>query len=155
MKTSIEALLLGIIGALAVYTGGAFQLPVWVIFLAWISFNLTGGAIELSLKIFIQQVIGILLAVGVQYCNKSLLPLLGDYSLPLIMCIVNILLVFISKTKKLNSIPAYFSGMIIWFASQSEPRFLECTNLVIAIAVGFFFGWINKRLNKYILEKYE
>lgn len=153
MKTLFEALCLGVIGGIAVYAGGMFQLPIWVMFIAWVSFSLSGNSVKISLKIYIQQLIGILIAIAVQYNVDILSTHLQNFTLPLVMCIVNILLLYVSKTKTLNSIPAYFVGMVIWFASLSTPRFTECLSLIIALSGGFLCAWFHTCINKWITEK--
>jgi len=146
----MQALTMGFIGATAVFTASFFHLPIWVLFVAWVSYYLFGAKPKSSLLIFIQQILGILIAITIQYGGGQLTQYIGMLGNPVMVFIVISAVFYISKAKYLNNIPAYFLGMIVWFGLQSEIIVSSFLLLVMTLIVGFTFAWLNETLSKKI-----
>lgn len=148
-KSFAEALTIGLIGAIAVYIAVILKLPIWVMFITWCSFYLFGKSPKSALMVFIQMVLGVIIAVAMQFGELMLIPYIGNLSIPIMIFIINGGLYFATKGKYLNSIPAYFLGMIIWFALREEPGVIIFTKLGATMIAGFLFAWLNETICKW------
>lgn len=153
MKSLKQALTMGLTGAIAVFTASFFGLPTWVLFMAWVSYYLFGTKTKTALLILIQQVFGILIAMIIQYFGTYFSETLGSLGFPLIVFIVMIGVFYISKLKYLNTIPAYFLGMIVWFGSKSQTDVNLFLLLIITLLSGYVFAWINVSVSEQIESK--
>jgi hypothetical protein len=150
MKSLMHALTMGVTGAIAVFTASYLGLPTWVLFMAWVSYYLFGTTPKTAILIFIQQVLGILIAMIIQYFGVLLSGSLTTLGFPIIVCIVMIGVFYISKLKYLNTIPAYFLGMIVWFGSNSAIDISILMLLGITLLSGYTFAWLNVTLSEQI-----
>jgi len=150
MKSLKQALTMGLTGAIAVFTASYFGLPTWVLFMAWVSYYLFGTKTKTAFLVLIQQIFGILIAMGIQYLGTSLSETLAIFGFPIIVFIVMIGVFYISKLKYLNNIPAYFLGMIIWFGSNSEIDINILLLLGITLLSGYIFAWVNVTISERI-----
>ncbi len=150
MNSFKQALTLGLVGAIAVFTTSYFQLPTWVLFMAWVSYYLFGTKPKSALLIFTQQILGILIAMIIQYFGVKLSSSLGEFGFPLVVFIVMIGVFYISKLKHLNNIPAYFLGMIVWFGANAPHSINLFLILGITLIVGYIFAWINVEISEKI-----
>ncbi|MBC7934570.1 MAG: DUF1097 domain-containing protein [Rhizobacter sp.] len=148
MKTFLQALTLGILASLATLITFSGNLPTWVLFLGWTSFFLFGKSIKSSFFIYIQQLLGIFLAIFIIAFGNLLIEKLSSVWFHISVLIVLTAMFYLSKLKTLNILPAYFLGMIIWFGLNTAPAFVEITKTGIALFAGFVFGWINNTVNK-------
>ncbi len=154
LKSFMQALSMGFIGATAVFTSSFFQLPTWVLFLAWVSYYLFGIKPKLSLLVFVQQMLGILIAIAIQYGGSQLTHYIGTLGLPVMVFIVVSAIFYLSKVRYLNNIPAYFLGMIVWFGFNSEININSFLLLAITLVMGFIFAWLNETISKKIQTKF-
>lgn len=143
MKSFQQAITMGLISAIAVFISSYFQLPIWVLFMAWVSYYLFDMNLKSALTIFTQQVLGILIAIIIQYGGTELKALVGDFGFPIIIFIIMSGVFYISKLKHFNNIPAYFLGMIVWFGSSTPYSINRFLLLGITLIMGYIFAWIN------------
>lgn len=150
MKSLKHAFTMVLTGALAVFTASYFSLPTWDLFMAWVSYYLFGTTPKTAFSIFIQQVFDILIAMIIQYFGALLSESLTTFGFPIIVFIVMIGVFFISKLKYLNTIPAYFLGMILWFGSNSAIDINILVLLGIALLSSYTFAWTNASISERI-----
>ncbi len=150
MKSFKQALTMGAIGALAVFTASYLGIPTWVLFIAWTSYYLFGTKIKNAFLVFVQQTLGILIAMIIQYFGIYFSEILGISGFSIVVFIVMIGVFYISKLKYLNNIPAYFLGMIIWFGSSAEISINIFLLLVTALVFGYIFAYVNVSINRTI-----
>lgn len=143
MKTLINAIILGLFGAIAVTISFLLQWPTWVMFLAWVSYYLFGKSIKTSIPILIQIILGIIMGVSIQLTAGLLTRFVGGIGFQIAVFIFIGSLAYLSKIKGLNSIPAWFVGLIILFGIHPEVEFIPIFNLLIPIIAGFLFAWLN------------
>lgn len=149
MVTFLSAITMGIMAALAVLSSFYLALPTWVLFIAWTSYYLFESNIKSSVVVFIQQILGILIAILIQYGSTALSEPLG---FPIVVFLVMSMVFYISKLKYLNNIPAYFLGMIVWFGSQTQPNVNTILLLSVTLALGFLFAMLNSMISQDIKE---
>jgi len=155
MKSFKQALNMGAIGAIAVFTSSYFQLPTWILFMAWVSYYLFGTKPKSALKIFIQQLFGIIIAMIIQFLGSKLSISFGILGFPLVVFIIMIGVFYISRLKYFNNIPAYFLGMIIWFGSNKPININIFLVLGLTLIIGYVFAWLNVEINNKIELKYQ
>lgn len=122
MKSLSHALTMGLMGAIAVFVSFSWHFPAWILFITWVSYYLFGKNIKNVSLIFIQQLLGILLAIIIQHLGTLLSKELGVFGFSIVVFIIITGVYYLSKLKYLNVIPAYFLGMIIWFGSHTQPN---------------------------------
>lgn len=155
MKSFKQALIMALAGSLAVLTASCLNLPTWVLFTAWVSYYLLGPNPKTALLVFTQQIFGILIAITMQYGGTFFTESAGIFGAPLVVFIILIGVFYISKMKHLNSLPAYFLGMIIWFGSNTTFSWNTLFILGLTLIIGFTFAWMNVTLNDKIELKYQ
>ena len=153
MESLKQALTMGLTGAIAIFTASFFGLPTWVLFMAWVSYYLFGTKTKTALLILVQQVFGILIAMIIQYFGTYFSEIIGSLGFPLIVFTVMIGVFYISKLKYLNTIPAYFLGMIVWFGSEAQIDINLFLLLIITLLSGYIFAWINVSISERIESK--
>jgi len=152
--TFLLAITMGFIAALAVFSASIFALPTWVLFIAWTSYYLFENSPKAVLQVLIQQVLGIFIAIIIQYSGQTLSLSLGTWGFPLAVFIVMSGVFYLTKMPRLNNIPAYFLGMIVWFGSQTQPSLDTIMILIGTLIAGFFFAWFNMTLGKQIQQSF-
>jgi hypothetical protein len=143
MKTFSIGIILGLFGAVAVAVSFALQWPTWVMFVAWVSYYLFGKTLKTSFPVFIQIVLGIVMGILIQATGKWLSQHIGVLGLPAAVFFFIGSLAYISQLKKLNSIPAWFLGLIIFFGVHPTIAPVPIMELFTPIIAGFVFAWLN------------
>ena len=153
MKTFSIGFILGLFGAVAVALSFALQWPTWVMFVAWVSYYLFGKTLKTSLPVFIQMALGIVMGILIQGTGKWLSEHLGGFGLPVAVFVFIGSLAYISQLKKLNSIPAWFLGLIIFFGVHPPLAPLPVIKLFIPIIAGFLFAWLNDSVVQQVIRR--
>ncbi|WP_299547864.1 DUF1097 domain-containing protein [Seonamhaeicola sp.] len=154
MKTFLTALVMGLCGALAVFISFSMGWATWVMFLSWVSYYLFGKSIKAYIPSFLQIILGIVMGVLIQSLASLLIPATGALGFPITVFILIGSLVYISKIKGLNNIPAWFLGLIIFFGVHPELLVIPVLGLLIPIVAGVVFALINDTGLKYINTKF-
>lgn len=153
MKTFSIGLILGLFGAIAVAISFALQWPTWVMFVAWVNYYLFGKTLKTSLPVLIQIALGIAMGILIQTTGKWLSQYIGALGLPAAVFVFIGSLAYISQLKKLNSIPAWFLGLIIFFGVHPPVAPLPIMELFVPIIAGFLFAWLNDSAVQMVIRK--
>jgi len=148
-----QALSLGFTGSLAIFIASYFSLPPWVIFIAWVSYHLFGTKLKTAFTILIQQFFGILIGMFIQYTGIWFSTFIGEFGFPLAVFIAMIGIFYISKMNRLNTVPAYFLGLIIWFSSAFEITLPSLFILIISLVVGYAIASLDTFLHQKLAAK--
>lgn len=154
MKTLTSGIILGLFGAAAVIISFALHWPTWVMFVAWVSYYLFGKTFKTSVPVFIQIILGITMGILMQLSGYWLSNFIGSAGLPLAVFFFIGSMAYLSKLKTLNSIPAWFLGLIIFFGAHPALEPLPVLELFIPIAAGFIFAWLNDSALALAMKKY-
>jgi hypothetical protein len=155
MKTFSTGIILGLFGAVAVAISFALQWPTWVMFIAWVSYYLFGKTLKTSLPVLMQIALGIIMGVLIQVTGKWLTGYIGTFGLPVAVFFFIGSLAYISQLKRLNSIPAWFLGLIIFFGVHPPVAPLSIMELFIPIIAGFLFAWLNDSAVQQVMRKHQ
>ena len=150
MKSFFQAVATGLIGALATSLAFALDFPVWVVFVCWVSYYVFGKTATTAVSTFVQQLLGIAIAIAIQIVGTLLGTKLGGIGLPLVQALLVGALTYVTKAPILNILPAYFTGMIIWHSQQAEPRGELFLELALTMLIGHSFAWLNDYVHTWL-----
>lgn len=150
MKTFINAIILGLFGAIAVTVSFILQLQTWVLFLAWVSYYLFGKSIKSSIPIFIQIILGIIMGIAIQATSTIFGNMFGSIGFQLAVFLFIGSLAYLTKIRGLNNIPAWFIGLIILFGAHPKIEAESIFILLATIVIGFTFAWLNDSTYKIV-----
>lgn len=143
MKTLSSALIMGILGAVAVFVSFSLQLPTWILFIAWVSYYLFGKSLRTAVVSLIPIVFGMLMGVAIQLTAEGLSGTVGQLGLPLAVFVFIGSLAYLSKIEILSNIPAWFIGLIIFFGAHPPMESIPILRLFIPVIAGFLFAFLN------------
>jgi hypothetical protein len=128
----------------------ALDVPVWAMFVGWISFftrgmNLKQGAINLGCVL-----IGVGLGIGAALAMAALTPLLGSYTLGAVVFAITGIALSLAKAPAFNNLLGFFLGLVAYFASHQPPSLAAFTMLASAATLGTMAAFIAHSLQKRI-----
>lgn len=144
---------MGFFGALASLISFSFHLPSWVLFLAWVSYYLFGKSIKSALQTLPPLTFGILMGITIKLFGGSLGDYLGSFGFPIAVFILITSLSYLSKIKRLENIPAWFIGLIIFFGVHPKIELKPMIIIFITIILGFVFAYLNDTMTRLIQKK--
>ncbi|MBB4840909.1 hypothetical protein HNP52_004006 [Sphingomonas kyeonggiensis] len=119
-------------------------LPVWAMFIGLIAFYTrvldTRSAIENLACTGIGLATGVVASVALAHVGLSTGIMIA---LPAVVFAVAILVVSLRGLPMLNNVPAYFLGLVAWFAGHLEPSLESVAELFGANAIGVIAGWVS------------
>lgn len=141
MRTLSMAIILGLFGAIAVYVSNEMEWPTWVLFITWVSYYLFGKSPRALIWPFIQIMMGIamgvLIRLSVQWLGNT------AWSMPLAVFFFIGSLAYFGRYTKLNNIPAWFLGLIVFFGAHPPLDFSSIISLLVPLTAGLLFAWLN------------
>ncbi|MUU78937.1 DUF1097 domain-containing protein [Winogradskyella endarachnes] len=153
MKQFLTAILMGFFGALATLISFSFHLPSWVLFLTWVSYYLFGKSVKSALQTLLPLTCGILMGITIKLFGSSLSIYLGNFGFPIAVFILITSLSYLSKIKRLENIPAWFIGLIIFFGVHPKIEIKPMIIIFIAISLGFVFAYLNDTMTRLVVKK--
>ncbi|WP_421684112.1 DUF1097 domain-containing protein [Stutzerimonas urumqiensis] len=113
-----------------------FEVPVWAMFVGWISYftrglNLKQGAVNL-----VCVLIGLVLGISAAYCMAMLTPLLGDYAISAVVFAITVITLSMGKVRVFNNLLGFFLGLVTYFASHQPPSLEAFGMLALAATMG-------------------
>ncbi|MBU2903142.1 DUF1097 domain-containing protein [Maribacter dokdonensis] len=152
MKQFLTASIMGFFGAFATLISFSFHLPSWVLFLAWISYYLFGKSVKSAIQILLPLTCGILMGITIQLFGGGLSDYLGNFGFPIAVFIWITSLSYFSKIKRLENIPAWFIGLIIFFGLHPKIEIKPMIIIFITIISGFVFAYLNDTMTRLVLK---
>lgn len=128
----------------------AFEVPVWAMFVGWISFftrglNLKQGAVNLACVL-----IGIILGIAAAQAVAISTPLLGSYAISAVVFAITIIALSLARAPVFNNLLGFFLGLVAYFASHQPPSFTAFGMLALAATVGATAAFLAHSLQKRI-----
>ncbi|ARB45277.1 MULTISPECIES: DUF1097 domain-containing protein [Gammaproteobacteria] len=114
----------------------AFEVPVWAMFVGWISFftrglNLKQGVINLACVL-----IGVALGIAAAQVMAVLTPVLGSYAISAVVFAVTVIALSLAKAPVFNNLLGFFLGLVAYFASHQPPSVMAFGMLALAATLG-------------------
>lgn len=112
------------------------EVPVWAMFVGWISYftrgiNLRQGLINLACVF-----IGIWLGMAAGAATHALRPYLGASTLTIVVFAVSVVVLSLRHLPVFNNLLGFFLGLVAFFASHQSPSWSAFADLGLAAAVG-------------------
>jgi len=147
-KKTFPPLVIGIMSAVAVSMTLSLGLYTWVLFIGWVSFFLFGKSLKQILLTFIQIVLGFGIAVLMLLNGHFLSGIVGGIGTGIaIVLVMTLFMYFVPKLKPINTIPAYFLGLITFFGTHPKLDVAEISVIIGTIMLGFAFAWVTENVN--------
>lgn len=121
-------LIAAVVASLAATASAGLGWPVWAMFIGWVAFFTGQHSIRGALFSYVCVAIGIAFGNIAALAVGSLLPILDFLAFGAVVFVVAIVVVTLRAAPPINNIPAYFLGLIAFFAAHlppSIPAFLE------------------------------
>jgi hypothetical protein len=146
LKFNLLTVTAALVAAAAATTSAGLGWPVWAMFIGWVAFftsdHSAKGAITSYICVALGIALGIIAAVGV----GSLFPLIDYLAFGMVVFVVAIIVVSLRAAPLLNNIPAYFLGLITFFAAHLAPGLTAFVDLAAVSALGSVAAFIAYRL---------
>lgn len=136
------------IAALAATTSAGLGWPVWAMFIGWVAFFTGGHSGKGALRSYGCVVIGLSLGAIAALVVGTLMPMIDYFAFGLVVFVVAILVVSLRAAPFLNNIPAYFLGLIAFFAAHLPPSLLSVIELAAVSGLGMVAAWAAHRLQQ-------
>lgn len=112
------------------------DVPVWAMFVGWISYftrgiNLRQGLINLACVF-----IGLGLGVAAGAATHALAPNFGAATLTIVVFVVSVVVLSLRHLPMFNNLPSFFLGLVAFFASHQPPSWSAFADLGLAATVG-------------------
>jgi hypothetical protein len=130
----------------------ALEVPVWAMFVGWISFftrglNLKQGAINLACVL-----VGVALGIAAAYAMSVLTPLLGAYAITAVVLAITVVALSLAKMPVFNNLLGFFLGLVMYFASHEPPSAAAFGMLSMAAMVGTVAAFLAHSLQQWIRQ---
>lgn len=97
---------------------------------------------------FIQIVLGFGIAVLMLLKGHFLSGIVGGTGTGIaIVFVMSLFMYFVPKLKPINTIPAYFLGLITFFGTHPKLDVAEISVIIGTIMLGFAFAWVTENVN--------
>lgn len=118
------------------------ELPVWAMFIGWISFftrgfNFKAGLINLGCVL-----IGLSLGIAGAHLLGALSPHLGAYAIGAVVMVITVSALSLARLPVLNNLLGFFLGLVSYFASHLPPTPGSFASLSLAAAIGATAGFL-------------
>ncbi|MCD0503199.1 DUF1097 domain-containing protein [Bordetella petrii] len=130
----------------------AFEVPVWAMFVGWISFftrglNLKQGVVNLACVL-----IGVVLGVGAAHAVAALTPILGSYAISAVVFLITILALSLARVPVFNNLLGLFLGLVAYFAWHQPPSIATFGMLALAATLGATAAFLAHSLQQRIRQ---
>lgn len=139
-------LVVGAMAGVALWVTEALGFRPWVLFLAWVGYGLLGASLKVGCKLLAGFGVGAAAGMATFIVGEALGPWLNSFAMPLALALSCGILAALEKRPPLDVVPAYFLGMIAFFATGAEPGMPLLWSLTAAAAIGVVWGWSAAKL---------
>lgn len=141
MQRLVNGMTTGIIAGASIWVCAYFSLLAWALFLAWLGYFLHGATLRAGAQMLLSMIAGIVIASIIVLVSAILTPTFGAMSLPLTVAAAAGSMTLLEGHPPFDSIPAYYMGMVAFFAAGARPEFNTAIALMVPATLGVFCGW--------------
>lgn len=134
------------IAASAATAAAGIGWPVWAMFIGWVAFFTGDHTAKGALRSYLCVAIGIAFGTIAALSVGTLIPMISHFAFGVVVFFVAIVVVSLRAAPLLNNIPAYFLGLIAFFAAHVPPSLLAFGELAAVSGLGAFAALIAHRL---------
>lgn len=150
MRFTVLTLAAAVTAAIAATTSASLGWPVWAMFMGWVAFFTRGHSAKDAFYSYLCLAIGIVFGVAAALAVGALMPLIGSLAFGPVVFVVAIIVVSLRAAAPINNVPAYFLGLITFFAAHLEPGILAFSELAAVSGLGSFAAWTAHQLQSKI-----
>lgn len=126
-----------IIAALAATLSAlVLELPVWAMFVGWISYFTRGLTLRHGVVNLACVLAGIALGIAAGASMQALSPQLGAATLTLVVFAVALVVLSLRHVPVFNNLLGFFLGLVAYFASHQPPAWTSFVDLGLATGIG-------------------
>lgn len=129
----------------------ALEVPVWAMFVGWISYFTRGLNGKQGVINLIRVVMGVALGIGAAHALAVLTPHLGDYAISAVVLVVTGIALSLAKVPVFNNLLGYFLGLVAYFASHQPPALSSFAMLAMAATLGAIAAFLAHGLQKRVV----
>jgi Protein of unknown function (DUF1097) len=152
-RFTVLTLIAALTAAVAAATSASLGWPVWAMFMGWVAFFTRGHSAWDAFTSYLCLAIGIAFGGGAALAVGALMPLIGPFAFGPVVFVVAIVVVSLRAAGPINNVPAYFLGLITFFAAHLEPGILAFSELAAVSGLGALAAWIAHRWQSKIMRK--
>lgn len=115
-------------------------LPLWAMFVGWISYYTRGVTVRDGLLNYLCVIIGLLLGLGAAFVTQVLGPPPTFFEQVVVIFGVALVVLSLRFLPGANNLLAFFLGLVTFFAAHAEPTFVALLPLAGAAAIGAIAG---------------
>lgn len=130
-----------------------FGLPVWAMFIGWVSFFTKVGTIKDSVCNLVCVWAGILIGMLAYLVIQLIIPSLGALSLPVVVFFVGMIVISLRSFPVLNNLICYFLGLITFFAAHLPAELNSISLLAAATGIGTIAGIFSAKVQSSLAKK--
>jgi hypothetical protein len=134
------------VASTAAFTSLHLGVAPWAMFIGWVAYFTRPVSARQGLYTWLCLISGLAFGAGAVLALQGLMPIMGSVALFLVVFIVAMVVVSMRAVRALDNIPAWFLGLIAFFASHGEPSLVAIAELAGAGALGTAAGWASQRL---------
>lgn len=153
MQFNLLTLAAAATAAVAATMSASLGWPVWAMFMGWVAFFTRGHSAKEAFFSYLCLAIGIALGVGAALSVGTLMPLMGPFSFGVVVFVVAMIVISLRALAPINNIPAYFLGLITFFAAHVEPGILAISELAAVSGLGSFAAWVAHQLQARVAQR--
>lgn len=128
------------------------EVPVWAMFVGWISYFTRGVNLRQGLVNLVCVFIGLGLGIAAGAATHALTPHLGPVALTAVVFAMSLVVLSLRHLPVFNNLLGFFLGLVAFFASHQPPSWVVFADLAMAAAVGTTAAWIAVLLQRRALR---
>jgi len=128
----------------------AFEIPVWAMFVGWISFFTRGLNLQQGIINVACVLIGVMLGIAAAHGLAALTPYLDTYAISAVVFAITIIALSLAKAPAVNNLPAIFLGLVAYFALHQPPSMATFGTLTLATTLGAIAAFLAHSLQNHI-----
>lgn len=139
---TVEALVSGLICAIAAVICYETKLPLWAMFIGWVVLHTREVILRKAVASWINLTFGISLGMAATLFVERMIPSIHMLALPLAVFLTTIVIVLVRAARPVDNAIATFLGLIAFLASHLEPTWPSLALLVVATTLGLLAAWV-------------
>jgi hypothetical protein len=155
MNKLVSFLSTGSIAALATAVCLQFGLPLWLLFLAWVSYFLLGARPALVPGFVAAFSVGLALGWVIVGLGTAWQPGLGACAFPLAVACVAGGVMLTEGLPRVDAIPAYYLGIVAYFALGGRLQATQLAGALTAAILGLLAGWASVAIRLALARRFE
>ncbi|HEX8469774.1 MAG TPA: DUF1097 domain-containing protein [Brevundimonas sp.] len=120
----------------------------WAMFVGWVAWYTRPTSARQGVATWLCLLGGLAFGALAVMALRTLTPSLGIFALSAVVFVVALTVVSMRNLRLVDNIPAWFLGLIAFFASHMEPGVISVAELGATSAMGVGGGWLSMQLQR-------